>query len=84
MKKRTYGRLARTVTSSKGTSTIGRGTNDLSQGAQISETLSIAQGDKDDAMVSEVGEGCESCGLNTSVLRGSAHKDTSKLSVVGT
>ena len=80
----TYRRLARTITASKGTSTIGRGPHDLGEDAQLSKALGIAQGDEGDAVVGKEGEGSEGCGLDTSVLRGRADEETSKLPMVAT
>eukprot|EP00026_Physarum_polycephalum_P015798 Phypoly_transcript_16571.p2 GENE.Phypoly_transcript_16571~~Phypoly_transcript_16571.p2 ORF type:complete len:119 (-),score=19.47 Phypoly_transcript_16571:500-811(-) len=79
-----FGGLTGSITTGKGASAIWGGADDFGEGAQLGEALGVTEGDEDDTVVSEEGEGGEGSGLDSSVLGGCAHEDTSEFSVVAT
>jgi len=76
--------LARAITTGKGSSTVGGGSNDLIERAEFLEGLGVTEGHEDDSVMGEEGEGSEGSGLNATMLGGSAGEDTSELGVEGT
>lgn len=71
--------LARTVATSEGTGTPGATTANLREVSQLAESLGITEGNVDDAVVGEGGDGVLSSGLLTTTLRSGRDEDTSHL-----
>lgn len=76
------GGLARTIGAGEGTGTPGGAAVDLGQVGDVGEGLGVAEGDVDDAVVSQGGHGGEGSGLLTTAGGSSGDEETGLLAPV--